>query len=270
MKLIHITDPHLVAEGDMLHDLDPYARLRACVDDILLHHTDAVACVITGDLTHRGELAAYQALAKQLKRLSMPVYPLMGNHDRRDLFHQIFPEGLRDVHGHVQGVVRHGQHSLVMLDTLSEGENGGRFDGPRPQWLEHTLAQEAQAGQHVLLFLHHPPFPIGIPSLDRMSLFHPEMLADVVRKFSHVQHMFFGHVHRPVCGNWQGISFSTMRGLNHQVPFDLVTVSPVPKSHEPPAYAVSWIDQDLVVTHFHDFLDKSTLVSSSKDMASHH
>lgn len=264
MKLIHITDTHLVAEGDILYGLDPYARLCACIDDILQHHTDAVACVITGDLTHRGELAAYQALAKQLQRLPMPVYPLMGNHDRRDIFHQIFPHGLRDAHGYVQGVVRHGQHSLVMLDTLSEGENGGRFDGPRPQWLEQTLAQEAQSGQQVLLFLHHPPFSIGIPSLDCMSLFNPKMLADVLRKFSHVQHMFFGHVHRPLCGSWQGISFSTMRGLNHQVPFDLVTVSPVPKSHEPPAYAVSLIAPDMVVAHFHDFLDTSTLAITPK------
>lgn len=40
---------------------------------------------------------------------------------------------------------------------------------------------------------------------------------------------------RPVCGSWRGIPVSTMRGLNHQVPFDLHTVSPVPKSHEPPA-----------------------------------
>lgn len=244
----------------MLHGLDPYLRLQACMDDILQHHADAVACVITGDLTHRGELAAYQALSKQLKRLNMPVYSLMGNHDRRDLFYQIFPDGLRDPDGYVQGVVRHGKHSLVMLDTLSEGENGGRFDGSRPQWLEKALEQEAKDGQQVLLFLHHPPFPIGIPCLDRMSLFRPEVLAEVVHKFCNVQHMFFGHVHRPVCGNWQGISFSTMRGLNHQVPFDLETISPVPKSHEPPAYAVSMINQQLVVTHFHDFLDGSTVI----------
>ncbi|KOC19159.1 hypothetical protein GL58_19255 [Comamonas testosteroni] len=259
MKLIHITDPHLVSQGEMLHGLNPYERLHLCVNDILAHHSDAAACVITGDLTHRGELVAYKALAKQLQRLPMPVYPLMGNHDRRDIFRSVFADGLDDGHGFVQGVMRHGGHSLVMLDTLSEGENGGRFDGPRPQWLTNILAGEAEAGQQVLLFLHHPPFPIGIPCLDRMSLFNPELLADVVDRHHHVQHMFFGHVHRPVCGNWRGISFSTMRGLNHQVPFDLSTVSPVPKSHEPPAYAVSWISKDTVVTHFHDFLGQGRM-----------
>jgi hypothetical protein len=63
-----------------------------------------------------------------------------------------------------------------------------------------------------------------------------------------------------VCGSWHGIPVSTMRGLNHQVPFDLTTVTPVPKSHEPPAYAVVFIDPDQETVHFHDFLDRRTLV----------
>lgn len=259
MKLIHITDPHLVAQGELLHGLDPYARLSACIDDILAQHSDARACVITGDLTHRGEPAAYEALHKQLARLAMPVFPLMGNHDRRAEFRHCFPDALDDGEGHVQGVRRLDGHSLVMLDTLSEGENGGRYNGARLQWLERCLAQEAALGQQVLLFMHHPPFPIGIPCLDRISLHEPEALAGVLARSRHLKHLFFGHVHRPVCGQWRGLSYSTMRGLNHQVPFDLHTVSPVPKSHEPPAYALCLLSPDSLVVHFHDYLDRSTL-----------
>jgi hypothetical protein len=58
-----------------------------------------------------------------------------------------------------------------------------------------------------------------------------------------------------------------MRGLNHQVPFDLHTVSPVPKSHEPPAYAVVFIDPDQVTVHFHDYLDRRTLVKAGDGYA---
>lgn len=228
------------------------------MDDILANHTDAQACIITGDLTHRGELAAYEALHDQLQRLTMPVYPLMGNHDIRKHFRTVFDSTLDDGQGFVQGVRRLDNYSLVMLDTLSEGESGGRYDQPRLDWLAETLAQEKAAQQKVLLFMHHPPFPIGLPCLDRISLYEPDALAQVLAGH-HIHHLFFGHVHRPVCGQWRGISYSTQRGLNHQVPFDLDIVKPVPKSHEPPAYAVVLLSDDSVVTHFHDFLDRSRL-----------
>ena len=96
MKLIHITDPHLVTPGQPLFGLDPYRRLRQCVDDVLAHHADAALCVITGDLADRGEATAYAGLAEQLKRLPMPVFPLLGNHDRRAPYRAAFPHALRN------------------------------------------------------------------------------------------------------------------------------------------------------------------------------
>jgi hypothetical protein len=55
-----------------------------------------------------------------------------------------------------------------------------------------------------------------------------------------------------------------MRGTNHQVPFDFETVEWVPKSHEPPAYAVAFIDAGQVIVHFHDYLDASTVPYGKK------
>jgi hypothetical protein len=49
-------------------------------------------------------------------------------------------------------------------------------------------------------------------------------------------------------------------GSTTKVPFDLTTVKPVPKSHEPPAYAVVFVDPEQVTVHFHDYLDRRTLV----------
>ena len=48
-----------------------------------------------------------------------------------------------------------------------------------------------------------------------------------------------------------------MRGTNHQVPFDFLALEKVPKSHEPPAYAVAFLDEAQTVVHFHDYLDRS-------------
>ena len=83
MKLIHITDTHLVTPGHSLYQTDPYERLAQCIDDVVANHADADVCVITGDLAHKGEPAAYEGFARQIARLGMPVYPLPGNHDLR-------------------------------------------------------------------------------------------------------------------------------------------------------------------------------------------
>jgi Icc protein len=259
MKLIHITDTHLVDPGRTLYQLDPYERLAQCVDDVLANHGDAALCVVTGDLAHKGEAGAYRGLAKQLGRLPMPVYPLMGNHDLREPFRASFPNAPRDADGFVQAVVRREEGDFLLLDTLDEGVNGGKYCDRREAWLSKRL-QEA-GDRPVYLFMHHPPFSIRIPCVDRIALGEPERFGRIIDAHrGKVRHIFYGHVHRPVCGSWHGIPVSTMRGLNHQVPFDLATVAPVPKSHEPPAYAVVFIDPDQVTVHFHDYLDRRTLV----------
>lgn len=262
MKILHITDPHLVAPGVALHGLDPHARLQACVADICEHHRDAAFCVITGDLADAGERSAYVAMKKVLQALPMPWYPLLGNHDRREPYREVFADAPRDPNGFVQAVLRNDAGHFILLDTLSEGEHGGRYCAPREAWLAAQL--DAAGTEPVYLFMHHPPFGIGLPSLDRMALLEPQRMAALLGAHPNIRHLFFGHVHRPVCGSWQGIAFSTLRGLNHQVPFDLRTAAPVPRSHEPPAYAVAFIAPGQVTVHFHDFLDKTRLAEKDQ------
>lgn len=257
MKIIQVTDLHLVAPGAQLHGLDPFRTLEACLADIKANHADAEFCIITGDLAHNGEPAAYRALHSLLESMPIPCHLLLGNHDRRATYGEIFSRMPRDEGGFFQSVIRHEAGDFILLDTLSEGENSGAYCDSRCAWLSAQL--KAAADRPVYLFMHHPPFKIGIPSVDRIALQEPETFAGLLDGYE-IRHLFFGHVHRPACGNWRGISWSTMRGLNHQVPFDLNTISPVPKSHEPPAYAVIFIEDDQVTVHFHDFLDKRTLV----------
>lgn len=257
MKLIHVTDTHLVAPGKRLFGLDPQARLAACVDDIVANHADAALCVITGDLAHRGELAAYEALARELARLPMPVHALVGNHDARAPFRAAFPAAARDDNGFVQGVARRDEGDFIFLDTLDEGVHGGRLCDARLAWLAARLDEAGR--RPVYLFMHHPPFAIGMDWLDEIALREPERFARMLEGRD-VRHLFYGHVHRPVCGSWRGIPMSTMRGTNHQVPFDLGPRLETLPSHEPPAYGVVLIEPDQVVVHLHDYLDRTRLV----------
>ena len=83
-------------------------------------------------------------------------------------------------------------------------------------------------------------------------------------QYKNIKHIFFGHVHRPVSGSWLGIPYSTLRGTSHQTPLDFEAVDVVPKSHEPPAYAIVFLTEDQTTVHFHDYLDRSRIVYDKK------
>ena len=84
MKVILLSDLHIVPDGKDSWGINPLLRLRAAVDGIIAYHADAEICVILGDIANKGETAAYQLAAKELARLPMPFYLLAGNHDKRE------------------------------------------------------------------------------------------------------------------------------------------------------------------------------------------
>ncbi len=258
MKLIHLTDPHLVAPGATLHGLDPGERLARCVADVNAHHGDADLCVITGDLADRGDAHAYAALRECLQGLAMPVRLVVGNHDHRERLRSAFPELEADAHGHLQSELLRPEGAFLFLDTVETGTHAGRYCALRQAWLAERLA--ANAGRDVYLFMHHPPFAVGLPALDLLAPPADECaaLARLLAGHGRVRHLFFGHLHRPVHGVWHGIAFSTIRATSHGIwpefrpdPRALITAS-----HEPPAYAVVLIGPHQVTVHAHDFLDR--------------
>ena len=47
MKIIQVTDTHLMPRGTELNGLNPIERLEACIASITEHHSDAELCIIT-------------------------------------------------------------------------------------------------------------------------------------------------------------------------------------------------------------------------------
>jgi Icc protein len=256
MKIIQITDTHLMPRGTELHGLNPCERLEACIASIKEFHSDAEMCIITGDLTDRGHRKAYHDFRKILQQLPMPYHPLIGNHDHREIFSEVFPEVPRDEHGFVQQMLATEQGRFLLLDTVEHEKHWGSYCQKREIWLRGQLGEAGS--EAVYLFMHHPPFNIGIPALDRISLREDsKRIQKIVSDFSNIKHLFFGHVHRPISGSWHGIPFTTLRGTNHQVQLDLNAKDYLPYSHEPPAYCVIFLEQKQTTVHFQDYLDDS-------------
>lgn len=256
-KFIHLTDTHLACPGQQLYGLDPQARLDAAITDINRHHADAAFAVVTGDLTHWGEPESYANFSEAMAALKMPYVAMVGNHDKRVACLDGLKAAPRDPNGFVQGT-RQTEHGLfVFLDTLDETSHAGEMCARRLAWLADKLAA-APADMPLVVFMHHPPFAVGVHAMDEIALKQSGEFAEVIAPYrARIRHIFFGHVHRPICGSYGTIPFSTLRGTNHQVWFELDPAAEHLASHEPPAYGVVLVQRETLVVHSHDFLDAS-------------
>lgn len=263
IKIVHVSDTHVVAAPHRLYGLDPRERLARAVADIGLRHDDADLCVVTGDLAHWGEADAYAAFAGAWDTVTIPTVFLIGNHDDRETFTRVVPGAMVDADGFVQGRREIGDLTCLFLDTVAEGTHAGAFCARRRGRLARTL--EDIPGE-VAIFMHHPPFAVGVAPMDAIALADAEAFAAVLEPHrARIRHLFFGHLHRPVFGSWRGISYSGTRGLNHQLSLDGHLrvdgreASPdIVGSREPPGYAVALIAEDRVVVHAVDVGDAAT------------
>ena len=261
MKFIHVTDPHLVPPDENLWGNNPFERLEACLQDIAAHHSDAAFCFISGDLTDRGEVEAYQGLKERLAAFPLKTVLMLGNHDSREEYFEAFPDAPRDEHGFAQQVVDYGTRRFVFLDTFSEPFNSaGWLCEHRQAWLRTQL--ESAPGE-VFIAMHHPPFDVDISYMDRIKLEQHEAFGEILAAHNTVRHLFFGHVHRAVFGSWRGVAYSALPALNHQVPLVQESVGG-PYSDEPPMYGVITLKDNQVLMHYDAFWDRKDLSDPPK------
>lgn len=255
MKFIILTDTHFVPAGRKLYGLDPAQRLAIAVDRINVTHRDIAFVIVTGDLAHWGEQAAYESLGAQLGRLKAPTILMMGNHDKRDAFRTVFVGADRDDNDFVQGIRVFDAATVVTLDTLNEDtpDHAGILCDARLAFVEEAFSS-APSDRPLLLFQHHPPFDSGLRYMDTIKLANGEAEWDVIARTRKPDYMFMGHFHRPISGAWRGIPFHIQRALTHQVAFDFEAEGRIPGTHEAPDYAQVTVADGNIVIHQCSFL----------------
>ena len=226
LKLVHVTDPHLLPEGELLLGMDPAARFQQVMHSVSRRHGDADLLVISGDLTDRGDIVSYRLLRDCLKEVPISARLLLGNHDKRGNFRAVFPEVGIAPGGYVQAVDDLGDVRLVHLDTLAEGRllpgqrrAVGRLDEDQLAWLKEQLA--GAYGRRVIIFMHHPPRSVHAPAFDDILLADRDRFWSVVQDAGNVEHIAFGHTHVTATGRWGPVSFSCNRGTCHKIALNL-------------------------------------------------
>lgn len=259
MLLAQISDLHIKRPGALAYRrVDTAAYLERCVARLNALEPKPDAVVVTGDLVDLGSLVEYEALKKLLAPLTMPVYLLVGNHDNRAALREVFDEHtyLRTGSEFVQYAVDIGPLRLVALDSQTPQESGGQLCDARLAWLDGQLA--AAQGRPVVLALHHPPFVSGIDHMDRQRLdtTSTQRLAATVSRYSNVERVICGHVHRPIFTRFAGTIASAVPAPAHQVALDLRKNAPSAFRLEPPAFALHQYDRSTGVVTHHAYVDE--------------
>lgn len=255
MKFIHITDLHLMPPGELLGGIDTAARLSRILEDIAAWHSDAAFCVISGDLADEGSLDAYGWLKDRLQAFPVPCFLMLGNHDDRQNFLSVFDGHPRDQGGYVQHSHAAEGARFLFLDTLTGGPgvHEGELCDQRLAWLEQQL--EAARDAPVFLFMHHPPFDLGMRFVDDIKLRQPEAFHRALQRGRNIRHIFYGHVHRMTYVNWRGYPFTSLPSTNHQIPL-IPDRAGSDYSDEPLAYGVVQVSDDQLTVHFDAHLDR--------------
>jgi 3',5'-cyclic-AMP phosphodiesterase len=205
MMIAQITDLHVRPRGKVAYErVDTNAMLETAVAAIEALPRKPDLVIATGDLTDCGLAAEYEVLRDILEPLSMPVYLVPGNHDRRaELFAEFGSDGyLKNEDGFLHYVVEGHDVRLIGLDTVVPGNGHGEMCAARLAWLEGKLGQERK--RPTVIFMHHPPFGTGLADMDRINCRNGASMAAVLRRFDNIERVVCGHHHRPITVRWGG------------------------------------------------------------------
>ena len=242
--LAQISDPHI---GAQWNGADPEAGLRRAVAAIQALPDRPDALLVSGDLTDNGAPEEYGRVRELLEPLDLVPHVLPGNHDLRGPLREKF--GLAGQGEEpVSSAVDLGPLRLICLDSTIPGAEGGSLDGGRIEWLDATLAEDAE--KPTVVALHHPPLRTEIPTFERIGLA-PESraaLADVIARHPQVKRIVAGHVHRAIVAELAGRAVVTVPSTYLQAALDF-TAPKLQMRPDPPGFAIHALRDGSVATH---------------------
>lgn len=239
MLVAQISDIHASVDSA---SLDVLAEAISWLDTL---RPDAL--VITGDLVDDGWRQGYRRIAQSLQSLSCPIHILPGNSDRQDLMRSELGELARWPNSagpmHFRSVV--GDVVLIGLDVTVAGQSHGDAL-PHLQWLKDSLAD---GGGAFLIFMHQPPFPIGIEVLDNAGCRNADsFLAVLEAAEKRPSAVLCGHVHRPVFGRLGSIAVQTCGSLCPPNP-PLLEGRPDIAAIDAPSFLIHQINDGRLLSH---------------------
>lgn len=198
--LAHLSDPHLLADGSLLHGrIDTVDNLRRCLERVEGSGERIDALVLAGDLTDTADPAAYELLRELVepvaRRLGAQIVWTGGNHDERGpLARELFGADTTDPQDSmiaVRGL------RVIAVDTALPGRHDGGLSDEQFAWLASQLEIPAEHG--TILVMHHPPIVYRSQWMQLLDFGQVDRLRQTLAS-SDVRAILSGHLHVPTFG----------------------------------------------------------------------
>ena len=257
MKIAHFSDTHI--HSKKILGYNPVERFQLALEHLKKNHSDSDMLVISGDISHHGVLDSYKKFDEIIETVKLPehLYPklILGNHDNREIFKNYFTNIPFDENGFVQYEIEIEDKKLIFLDTNLAKSHQGEFCQKRQAWLKKKLEKNIKKNKKILIFMHHNPFPLAELDSDFIGLLDRDQFKLIINEYKNmIQHIFFGHQHLTVSGNYLGIPFSSPRSINHPLVPNFSKKYRLGSADTDPNYNIILINKDSTIVHNEDFL----------------
>lgn len=262
LKLIVMSDIHLLPKGEIKRGLDTAPRFSRAIENVNEFHADADLVVFAGDITEKADASAYTVFDEIRAGNNLPQRVMMGNHDDRNVYLDRAEDPMLDKNHFVQGYDDIKGHRITMLDTSEPGVLRSGLCQQRLAWTAECLADAKAQGLKIILLLHHNPCALQMP-VDTYRLAEPEKLLEILRNSgADIIQILAGHCHIASAGSWGGYSCATISGNQHSVePFLRGRTGQQTCFEAPAQYAVLMSDGINCAVHFQSYVNQSTIMN---------
>jgi 3',5'-cyclic AMP phosphodiesterase CpdA len=254
MLIAQISDCHVTIDGVAYGKAQSNEALVNAISylNTLVPAPDMV--IVTGDITDNGLEEEYAIAGDMLGQLRAPVLIVPGNHDNRANLRAAFPHlaclRSEDPDGPVRYVDDTLPIRLVGMDSTCPPRHGGGLTQDDLCWLEQVLGEN----RPTMVFMHHPPFPVGIGNMDAESFINAANLEEILARHPNIIRLCLGHMHRPVLRTFGRCSACIAPSTGLQLVLDLTADAPSRFILEPGGLALHYLsprhDPFGLVTHF--------------------
>jgi 3',5'-cyclic-AMP phosphodiesterase len=195
LLVVQISDLHLFKdEGHDLLGWNTWGSFKKIMQRLECATSRPDLILLTGDLSQDETEASYQKIVECSITLGIPTYWLPGNHDHVPTMQRV----LTEPPVFVDKSINKSGWQFLLLNTNVPGQVYGALSPENLAWLDLQLSQ-VPLHQPTLLSMHHPPFWVGSPWLDRSGLHNTEAFFEVIDQYPQVQLVLVGHVHQEFC-----------------------------------------------------------------------
>ena len=191
IQILHFSDCHLFEniQGE-LYGQRTSQTLAAVLRAAAKRASESRMAVVAGDLADDGKEATYRLAERMFAVLGLPVLVIPGNHDQEGPLRRVITGNPLSWKKQIDL----GGWNMVFLNSRRPGAVGGELRPEVLATLQTSLATQAQ--KPALVWLHHPPVPVGTPYMDRIGLDHPQPFFEIIDRHPQIRAILFGHIHQ--------------------------------------------------------------------------